>query len=242
MRVHRPQADELLSAAESAAVRSVLASISEQLELTCAGARLIWATCDAERAPAPLSVGAGRIVNLRAVYAVPTPVRLGLHAWTDTVEDVVDDGGVRVGIEAHEVEKVARMSTRQAWFPLALLAGAELMASHGVWAQLPERLASLVCRGAAQTLVDLGRGFAAEGAGADATRVGLGALRLARSGLLSLHAPGQFSGADDRTDASRLLAVAQAATDDCQLPTSPPGYDAVSAWLVGARLEERASS
>jgi hypothetical protein len=239
VRVHRPKVDELLTADEAAAVHEVFASMPARLGDVCPGARVVWATCDADRAPARLGLGAGRLVNLRLAYSAPTATRLGLHAWTDTVEAVVEAGnGARVAFVAHEVEKLIRMATRQAWFPLALQAGAELAPSVGVFRELPERVLTLVARGSCQTLVDLARGMAAEGARGDAARVCLAALRLGRSSMLCLHVSGQFTDADDRVDPARLLQTAQAVADESELPERPVGYDDVSAWLVACRLEE----
>ncbi len=235
MRVHRPLVDELLRPNEGAAVREVAGRLEERLGV---GARVVWATCDAQRAPSELGLEPGRLVNLRVVFCVPTAVRLGLAAWTDTVEYLDDGTSVRVAVVAHEVEKVVRMATRQAWFSLALQAGAEVVAPSGPFAALAQQLPALFTRGAAQTLTDLARGLAAEGAQGEATRVALGAIRLGTSGLLNLHAPGQFVDADDQVNADRLLNTAQAVVDGAQLPTVPPGFDDVSAWLVAARLEE----
>lgn len=242
IRIHRPGVAEILSEAEASALREVAGTLAERLADVGAGARLVWATADAERSPSVFSISPSRIVTLRAAFFVPTRVRLGLEAWSDTHEWVVDVGGQSVAVVAHEVEKVVRMATRQAWYPLALSSGAQCYEPEGPFAQLPAQLPALISRGGPRTILDRARGLAAVGYGGEATRMALAAIRLASSQRLCLHAPGQFADADDKTDPGRVIELAQAAVDDTELPERPPGYAAVSAWLVDARLEESTSA
>jgi hypothetical protein len=212
--------------------------VCDGLEAECSGAVVVWATVDASWGPSEFRSQGERLVTLRVLYAIPTQIRLGLHAWRATLEGVHEAGGLRVLFVAHEVEKGVRMAARQSWCSLALLGGAEVRAADGIWSDLPWQLATLVGLGSVRTLENLAAGYVAAGWSGEALRLCLAALRLAGSGLLALRVPGQFPSADNRVDASSLLERVEEARQSSSLPSGAPGYDAVSEWLVAVRLEE----
>ena len=238
MRVHRPEPGEIFSPSELDAVKSSLGAVRAEVAAQCPDAAVVWATATTARAPAVLGLGHERCIALHVVFAISTSVRLGLHAWRATLEGERQEGDVRVIWIAHEVEKAVRNATRQSWFSLALLAGAPLMGAQGVWRELPEKLPTLVAADAVHTLVNLARGYAQTGCEGEALRLALASARLLRAGLLCLDAPGQFQDAADGSGLQQLIEEITGDLAACALPASPPGYDAVSRWLVSARLEQ----
>ena len=238
MRVHRPDAGELFLPSELESALSVLDALRLDVQTECSGASVVWATATISSVSAEYGVGTQRCVVVHAAYAVPTRVRLGLHAWKATREGERQTPNSRVLWVAHEVEKAVRTATRQSWFNLNLLGGAQLMKPEGVWSQLPHQLPELMAIGSVHTLLNVAQGYQQAGWNGEALRIVLAAARLARTSLLCLHVPGQFQDTDRDGGFDRLVDGVHEALDGCALPELPAGYDDVSRWLVAARLEQ----
>ena len=264
VRIHRPRLEEILTEPEREACALAAASLPSRIAERCSEGRIIWASA----APGRLGDGAPCAV-MRLLFLLPTSTRLGLRGWRDTDEDVLLDGPAPVIWTAHEVEKGMRQLIAQSHFMLELLANPVLPEADGfhVQAQRWRRAWTKVLNGAITAQApasyhDVASGFAAAGRRQEAIRAALTGLRLAKTGILAPHVPGQavlgtmrhkqadgittlepVEGAGaTKVDVGRLLTLLSQEIAGTKLPQQPPSYDEINELLVAMRLEELAPS
>lgn len=212
----------------------VLGPWGSVLASRCGGAQVVWATvCP------PL--GGGHEAVVRAWFAVPTSVRLGLKAWRDVDEGEFELlGGRRVLWFAQEVERGVRQLTRQSHGVLEMLVGGALVEPVGVLGPLVSLLGAGLSKGAPGTLLQVARGCKGRGLDGAAMRAARMAWRLSKERVLDGSAVSLERWAADEgfgdADFEGVMARADGAREESVLSPSPPGYDALSAALVDFRF------
>jgi len=232
----------------------VIDALRARLRARCASRGLLWVGVGAT-----LVSSDAESVELRCLHVTPTARIVALPGWRDTDEGVIDHGGRRVLWTSHEVGKGLRLLLRQSHFMLELLASGDATAlAHSDWPSWSASLAALMPSGltsqASATCRAMGEALAREGEPALAARHLLTGLLLAQEGTLSsdpaelIEAGHRLGGAS--SGLARLLAGGPESAEALRegvaalravegfgvLPARPPGYDALSAWLVRLRM------
>lgn len=114
--------EEVAPAPMQAHLPEVVDAVARRVRQRCAGGELVWATVSA-----PVEPRSGLCCVVRAWFVVPAEAMLGLKAWRDLDEGVLQCPGGRVAWQAHEVGRGLRQLTRQSHGMLEMLGGAPLL-------------------------------------------------------------------------------------------------------------------
>ncbi len=249
--VDRSDPEELLGADALLACRGALGALRSRLEAE--GGRLLWATAGPPCWPE--IDGAEASAELRAFFAWPASVALGLRAFEDTLEGVSEaEGGCRLRWSAVEIQKGLRQFLRQTHGALEMLGGVDLTPADPEGEALKVLLRGCVTRQAPRAYEQVACGLferAREGDEAarwPALRHLLTAMRLASEGVLCVHSAALvdwavasreglgFEGAEGfEAQFEGLRARLGGLMLASRLPELPEGFEALSGFLVRLR-------